>query len=105
MKTRRLRFPLALAAALAGLATAASADEIHFRFHADDLTNRAALYERMAAAAAKACETPGRRSLSVVRDDRACAADLLDDFVAAAGSAALAAIHAEETDARVAALR
>jgi UrcA family protein len=105
MKTRRLRFPIALAAALAGLSTAASASEVSFRFHADDLTDPSSLYERMADAAAEACETSGRRGLWSARADAACAADLLDDFVADAGSAALAAIHAEETEARVAALR
>jgi UrcA family protein len=94
-----------IAFALASLSTAASAGTVEFRFHADDLKAPAALYERMADAAAAACETSGRKGIWAQRAEAACAADLLDEFVAGAGSAALAAIHAEETGARVAALR
>lgn len=105
MKTLSLRFPLALAAALAGLSTAASAGEVKFRFHADDLTDPAGLYEKMADAAEAACETSGRKGIWAARAEAACAADLLDDFVSGAASPALTAVHEESTSARLAALR
>ncbi len=94
-----------LAFALAGLSTAANARPTEFRFHVDELAAPAALYERMENAAAAACESSGRKSLLAMKAEKDCTAALLGDFVAGAGSAALAAIHAEETGARVAAVR
>lgn len=93
------------AAALAAFSTAASAGEVSFRFHADDLTAPADLYERMADAAAAACESSGRKGLWSIRAEKDCAADLLDDFVAGAASPSLTAVHEQSSRERLAGLR
>lgn len=90
---RRSSFALVIAAALAGLATAASASDVDFTFHASELSDPEALYDRMAERAEAACETAGRRPLWARRADDICAADLLDDFVAGAASPSLTALH------------
>lgn len=93
------------AAALAAFSTAASADEVAFRFHADDLSDARALYDRMADAAEAACDSSGIKSLRAIRAERECAAGLLEDFVAGAASPSLTAVHEQSTGARLAALR
>lgn len=95
----------AFAAALAAFSTAASAGDVSFRFHADDLGNPDALYERMAARAEAACATTGRQPLWAKKVADQCAAGLLDDFVAGAASGALTAVHEQSTRDRLAALR
>jgi UrcA family protein len=107
MKTLAPRSPFALviAAALAGFATAAGAAEIEFTYHSSELGNPEALYERMAERAEAACETGGRRPLWVQRADDACAADLLDEFVAGAASPTLTALHDRSVRDRLAELR
>ncbi len=101
----RSRTVFALAAALAGLSTAAAAAEPSFRFHAGDLSAPAALYERMADAAAAACQSPGRKGLWSIRAEKACADRLLDDFVAGAASPSLTAVHEQSSRDRLAGLR
>lgn len=103
--TPRFTFAFAIAIALSGFSTIAAAADINFRFHASDLASPSALYERMEARARAACDTIGRKPLWSLKAEDACTADLLDDFVAGAGNSALTAIHAEETGARLAALR
>lgn len=104
MKTLKTGLAFA-AAALAGLSAAASAGEVAFRFHADDLNDPRALYERMADAAEAACDSAGLKSLRTIRAEKACAAGLLEDFVAGAASPSLTAVHEQSTGARLAALR
>ncbi|MDZ7629560.1 MAG: UrcA family protein [Parvularculaceae bacterium] len=104
-RTPRSVFAFVIAAALAGVSTNASAADIEFRFHASELSSPEALYARMAARAKAACERPGRQPLRSIKAEDACEAVLLDDFVAGAGSSALTAVHAEEANARLAALR
>ncbi len=101
----RSSFALVVAAALAGFATAAGAAEIEFAFHASELSNPEALYERMAERAEAACATNGRRPIWVQKADEACAADLLDDFVAGAASPTLTALHDRSVRDRLAELR
>ncbi len=106
MTTLKNSSRLAFAAlTLAAFSTAASAGEVSFRFHADDLTSPADLYERMADAAAAACESTGRKGLWAVKAEAACAADLLDDFVAGAASPSLTAVHERSSGERLAGLR
>lgn len=107
MKTLAPRSPflLAIAAALAGFATAAGAAEVEFTYHASELTNPEALYERMAARAEAACRTSGRRPIWAQKADEACAADLLDDFVSGAASPSLTALHDRSVRDRLADLR
>ncbi len=91
--------------ALAAFSPSAGAADLSFRFHASELNKPEALYDRMAARAVAACETRGRKGLWSRSAEKACAADLLGDFVNGAGNPALTSIHAEEADARLAALR
>ncbi len=106
MKTLAPRSSLAIviAAALAGFATAAGAAEVEFTYHSSELSRPEALYERMAERAEAACETSGRRPLWVQKADDACAADLLDKFVAGASSRALTALHDRSVSNRLAGL-
>ena len=91
--------------ALAAYSTSAGAADHSFRFHASELNSPEALYERMAARAEAACTTRGRKGLWSRSAEKACAADLLGDFVDGAGNPALTAIHAEGADAQLATLR
>ena len=86
-------------------AIAASAGDVSFRFHADELSAPDALYERMAARAEAACTTVGRKPLWAKKVAEECAADLLDDFVAGAASPSLTAVHQQSAGERLAALR
>lgn len=107
MKTLALRSPFTLfiAAAVASFATAAGAAEVKFAFHASELGDLEALYERMAERAEAACTTNGRRPIWARRADEACAADLLGDFVSGASSPSLTALHDRSVRDRVADLR
>lgn len=107
MTTLSLRSPfaLAVAAAVAGFATAAGAADIRFTYHASELSDPEALYERMADRAQAACETRGRQPLWARKVADECAADLLDDFVAGAASPSLTALHDRSVSDRLAALR
>lgn len=105
MKTLTHRSMIALAAAFAGFSTAAGASDITFRFHASELSDPEGLYERMSERAEQACALEGRRPLWARKADAACAADLLDDFVAGAASPSLTAVHERSTGDRYARLR
>lgn len=107
MKTLNFRSTLALvvAAAVAGFATAAGASEVRFTFHASDLGDPEALYERMAERAEAACRTNGRMTLSSIKAETACVAGLLGDFVSSAGSPSLTALHERSVSERLAGLR
>lgn len=100
----RSSFALAIAAALSGFATAAGAAEVKFTFHASELGNPDALYERMAERAEAACRTNGRRPIRAQKADEACAADLLDEFVSGAASPSLTALHDRSVSDRLAGL-
>jgi UrcA family protein len=104
MTTHLTRFTLSIAA-FAALTCAASADEVRFRYHASELGDPEALYERMAARAEAACEAHGRTGIWLKKASQACAADLLDDFVAGAASPSLTAVHEQSKGERFAALR
>lgn len=93
------------AAAFAGFATAAGANDVSFRFHAADLSAPEALYERMAARADAACEARGRKPIWARKVTEQCAADLLDEFVAGAESPTLTALHDRSVGDRLAQLR
>ncbi len=107
MKTLTKKSALAFfaAASLACLSTTASAGDVSVRFHASDLGAPSALYERLAQRAEAACKSNGRQGLWRIRAEQACAADLLDQFVAGAASPALSAVHDQSGADRLAGLR
>lgn len=103
--TYRSTIALAVAAAIAGFSSAAGASEVKFRFHASELSDPQRLYERMAERAEAACRISGRPVLGHRKAEAACAADLLDDFVEAAASPSLTAVHEHSTGERFAGFR
>ncbi|MFN3958447.1 MAG: UrcA family protein [Parvularculaceae bacterium] len=104
MKTLSLRTVL-VAAAFAAHSSGAGATEVRFSFHAAELGDPEALYERMEARAAAACATVGRRPLWARQAEKDCAAALLDEFVADAANPSLEALHDRSAGGRLAALR
>ncbi len=92
-------------AAFAGFSTGAGATAVTFSFHAAELGDAAALYQRMAARAESACTADGRRPLWAKKAEQDCADRLLDDFVAAAASPGLSALHEEVSGDRLASIR
>lgn len=84
------------AALIAGTSAHASSDDVTFRFNRGELSTEAGaklVYKRMESAAERQCRSGGRASLPQRRMEKACAKDLLAQYVQAAGSARLSAIH------------
>jgi UrcA family protein len=106
MKTLAKRFAsaAALGAILAGAGTA-FAEDIEFSYAASDLRSSAsvaALYERLADKAWRACALYRGSGLWGLRYQVACAEDLMTDFVEGIDDAGLTALHEQQEGERFA---
>lgn len=106
MKTFAKRFFSAAALASATLAGApAFAGDVDFAYSASEMRNSAAisdLYERIEEKAWRACAVYENSGLLGIAYQRACAADLMADFVDGIDNAKLTALHEERHGARLA---
>ena len=105
MKT--LAISLTAAVALLAAAPPASADEdVDFAFKKSELTSKASiesLYDRMVKRAELACGDRGPNiGLYRIKYRQACVSDLVGDFVAAADSSSLTALHEQRHNERFA---
>lgn len=96
---------LALAATFALAAAPALAGDVEFAYSRNDLASSArvaALYERMRDEAERACALYENSGLLAIEYRKACAAGLVDQFVAGVDSDRLTALHEAEHGARLA---
>lgn len=80
--------------------SAVAAGEVSFAYHARELatnTARAAVHERLIAAAGEFCMVESRRSLKAFRREKSCVAEVAGQLVARIGDDSLSAVHAAST--------
>ena len=91
----------AACAAMTAMTAQARADVVDFDYHASELETAqgaADVYARLKKRAHSLCAATGPRPIAIKRWEAACAADLVEDFVAGIDDTQLTRIHAAGQD-------